>query len=158
MIFFAVLPKSNTTFMKGELMSFEVQGNRNPFAANIPKYFIFATFRGLAFGLITATWVIYLQRLHGLSLTQVTLVDVAFWIALTLGELPTGIVADSYGRKISIAIGAGIMAASTLAWALAPTVPLIVVAYVCLAIGATFLSGAEDAFFFESLKVTGRVR
>lgn len=135
----------------------EEQGNKSQFTPNIPKYFSFVFCRGLAFGLITATWVIYLQRLHGLTLTQVTFVDVAFWIAATLGEVPTGIVADNYGRKLSMIIGAGIMAASTFAWAIAPTVPLLMVAYACLAIGVTFLSGAEDAFFFESLKATGRV-
>jgi MFS family permease len=140
-----------------KLMHAEEQGSKNPFSGNIPKYFSFVIFRGLAFGLIVATWVIYLQRLHGLSLTQVTFVDVAFWIAATLGEVPTGVVADSYGRKVSLAIGSAILCASTLAWALAPTVPLLVIAYAFLAIGVTFLSGAEDAFFFESLKVTGRI-
>ena len=131
-------------------------GDNTRFAANIPKYFLYNILRGLQFGLITATWVIYLQRQHGLSLTQVTLIDVAFWIAATLGELPTGIVADSYGRKASLAIGTAIMGLSIIGWAVAPTVTLITVAYVMLAIGATFLSGAEDAFFFETLKITNR--
>jgi MFS family permease len=125
-------------------------------ASNIPRYFAYTALKGLNFGLITAMWVIYLQRQHGLNLTQVTLVDVAFWVAATLGELPTGIVADTYGRKTSLAAGTAIMAVSILAWAFAPTVPLILVAYASLAIGATFLSGAEDAFFFESLQNTGR--
>jgi predicted MFS family arabinose efflux permease len=34
--------------------------------------------------------------------------------------------------------------------------PLIMVAYAGLAIGTTFLSGAEDAFFYESMQITGR--
>lgn len=126
------------------------------YAANIPKYFFYIACRGFGFGLMTATWVIYLQQRHGLSLTQVTLVDVAFWIAATLGEVPTGVVADSYGRKTSLAIGTAMMALAMLAWAFAPTVLLIALAYVFLAVGATFLSGAEDALFFESLKMTGR--
>jgi MFS family permease len=89
-------------------------------------------------------------------LTQVTLIDVAFWLASTLGEVPTGIVADIFGRKVSLAVGAAIMSLSVMAWALAPTVPLIALSYVVLAIGATFISGAEDALLFESLKITGR--
>ena len=125
-------------------------------AANIPRYFVYKALRGLSFGLITAMWVIFLQREHGLSLTGVTLVDVAFWIAATLGEVPTGIVADTAGRKTSLAVGTALMGVSMLAWAFAPTVSLIVAAYVLLAVGATFLSGAEDAFFYESLQVIGR--
>jgi MFS family permease len=128
----------------------------NPFAANISRYFVYTVLKGFGFGLVTATWVIYLQRRHGLNLTQVTLIDVAFWIAATLGEIPTGIVADTWGRKTSIAAGAALMGASILAWAFAPTVPLIMAAYALLAVGTTFLSGAEDAFFYESVRITGR--
>ena len=138
-------------------MSQAAHASLSPYAANIPRYFFYIAFRGFGFGLMTATWVIYLQQRHGLSLTQVTLVDVAFWLAATLGEVPTGVVADSYGRKTSLAVGTAIMALSMLAWTFAPSVPLIALAYVFLAIGATFLSGAEDALFFESLKITGRV-
>jgi MFS family permease len=126
------------------------------FAANIPKYIAFVALKGFNFGLFVATWVIFLQHRHDLSLTQVTLVDVAFWIAATLGELPTGVVADSYGRKVSLIVGAAVMSASVFVWTFAPNVPLVVSAYAILAIGATFLSGAEDALFFETLKITGR--
>jgi MFS family permease len=126
------------------------------FAANIPKYFAYAALKGLNFGLVTAIWVIFLQRQYGMNLTQVTLVDVAFWIAATLGELPTGIVADTVGRKASLAAGAALMGVSMLIWAFAPPVALIVVAYVLLAIGVTFLSGAEDALLYESLHMSGR--
>jgi len=112
--------------------------------------------KGFAFGLIISIWVIYLQQRRGLSLTETTIIDVAFWMAATLGELPTGIVADTVGRKASITIGAALMGVSIFAWAIAPTMPLIMLAYVFLAIGVTFLSGAEDAFFYESVQITGR--
>jgi MFS family permease len=127
-----------------------------PFAANIPRFFLFAALRGAQFGLITATWVIFLQRQHGLNYTQVTLIDVVFWLAVALGEVPTGMVADTIGRKVSLAIGTIIMAVSMVAWAFAPTIGLVTAAYGLLAIGHTFLSGADDAFFYESLKITGR--
>jgi MFS family permease len=134
----------------------QLEQTRDPVAANIPRYFVYTALKGLSFGLVTATWVIYLQWQHGLNLTQVTLVDIAFWIAATLSELPTGIVADRYGRKTSLVVGVAMMAASILVWAVAPNVLIIILAYASLAIGATFLSGAEDAFFFESLQVTRR--
>src|SRR5262249_31678391 len=62
----------------------------------------------------------------------------------------------TYGRKISLAVGTALMAVSIIAWAFAPTMLLIMVAYVGLAIGVTFLSGAEDAFLYESLQIAGR--
>jgi MFS family permease len=41
--------------------------------------------------------------------------------------------------------------------ALAPTVPLLIIANVFFAIGITFLSGAEDALLFETTQITGKV-
>ncbi|MCX6048498.1 MAG: MFS transporter [Chloroflexi bacterium] len=134
----------------------EVATDSRQFAANIPRYFLYTVFKGFSFGLITATWVIYLQQQRGFSLTQATLIDVAFWMAAAFGEIPTGVVADTAGRKISMAIGAAIMSLSIFAWVFAPTLPLIMLAYIGLAIGATFLTGAEDALFYESLQITGR--
>lgn len=130
--------------------------DRNQFAANIPRYFLYRALRGFSHGLMTAMWVIYLQQQYGLNLTQVALVDVAFWLAAAFGEVPTGVIADAFSRKASLAVGAALMGLSILGWTFAPTVLLITLSYVFLAIGATFLSGAEDALFYESVRITGR--
>src|SRR5262245_47125990 len=137
-------------------MTLPEKQNDSRFAANIPRYFLYRALRGLSHGLITAMWVIYLQQQYGLNLTQVALVDVAFWLAAAFGEVPTGVVADTFSRKASLVVGAALMGLSMLAWTFAPTVLLITLAYVFLAIGTTFLSGAEDALFYESVRITGR--
>jgi MFS family permease len=100
--------------------------------------------------------VIYLQEQRGLSLGEAALIDVTFFVAAAIGEVPTGIVADTWGRKSSLAIGCILMAASSVGWVFAPTLPLIILAYVCLGIGYTFISGAEDALFYESTHRAGR--
>src|ERR1041385_3386650 len=91
------------------------QNQDNKFAANIPRYFVYTALKGFGFGLITAMWLIYLQQRRGLNLTQATFVDVAFWIAAVLGEVPTGIVADTYGRKTSLIMGVALMSLSIFA-------------------------------------------
>ena len=126
------------------------------YTSNIPKYFVYNALKGLGFGLFVALWVIYLQQRRGLSLTEATVVDVTFLITATLGEIPTGVVADVYGRRTSMLIGAALMGISMLLWPVVPFLPLIVLAYAGMALGYTFLSGAEDALFYESLKATGR--
>jgi len=128
----------------------------NQFAPNIPRYFVYTALKGFSFGLFAALWVIYLQEQRGLSLSQAALIDVTFFVAAAFGEVPTGIVADTFGRKTSLAIGTALMGTSSLAWVFAPTLPLIIVAYICLGIGFTFLSGAEDALFYESAQLAGR--
>jgi MFS family permease len=99
---------------------------------------------------------LYLQQQRGLSLAQAAIIDTTFFAAAALGELPTGIVADSFGRKTSLVAGAVLLAVGMLAWVFAPTMPLIMLAYVILALGNNFLTGADDAFFYESLQRTGR--
>ena len=125
-------------------------------AANIPRYFVYNALKGFGFGLFVAMWLIYLQQRRGFNLTQATIIDIAFWIAITLGEVPTGIVADTVGRKASLAVGTALISLSIFAWVFAPTMPLIMLAYVGMAIGIAFLSGAEDALFYESVQRSGR--
>lgn len=98
---------------------------------------------------------IYLQQQRGLSLAQAALVDVTFFVTVLLSELPTGIVADRFGRKASLTLGAALMAVSMFGWTLAPTIPLIMLAYAGLAVGYTFLSGADEAFLYETLQRSG---
>lgn len=129
---------------------------KSTYATNIPRYFVYTALKGFGFGLFAAIWVIYLQRERGLSLSQAALIDVTFFVAAALAEMPTGIVADTLGRKTSLTIGAALLSAGVLGWTLAPSMALIMAAYVAMGIGMTFLSGAEDAFFYESLQVTGR--
>ena len=124
-------------------MSIPATQHNGQYPSNIPKYFLYTAFKGFGFGLFAAIWLIYLQQQRGLTLSQATIIDVAFWIAATLGEIPTGVVADIFGRKASLIVGAGVMGISTLLWALAPTVPLIMLAYIFLALGTTFLSAQK---------------
>jgi MFS family permease len=125
-------------------------------ASNIPRYFVYTALKGFGFGLFLAVWVIYLQQQRGLSLSQAALIDVTFFVAAALAEVPTGIVADRFGRKTSMTAGAALMSLGVLGWTFAPTLPLIMLAYVAMGVGITFLSGAEDAFFYETLQVSGR--
>jgi predicted MFS family arabinose efflux permease len=134
----------------------DTKPKRNPYAANIWKYFLFIAIKNMGFGFIVATWVIFLQQARGFTLAQATIVDIAFWIGAALAEVPTGVVADRYGRKVSLACGTLVMGFSMIAWVNAPTMPLIMLTYAFLAAGTTFLTGAEDALFYESVQQAGR--
>lgn len=122
----------------------------------IRRYRAYTALKGVSFGLFAALWVIYLQRERGLSLAQAALIDVTFFVAATVGEVPTGMVADRWGRKRSLTIGTVLLGVSALAWTFAPTVPLIMLAYIGMGVGFTFLSGAEDALFYETVRRAGR--
>ena len=117
---------------------------------------MYTALKGFSFGLIAAMWVIFLTQHRGLTLAQASLVDVTFFVAAAFGEIPTGIVADRFGRKTSLTTGTALMSVGILGWTFAPTLPLIMLSYLGMGIGYTFLSGAEDALFYESVQLAGR--
>ena len=106
--------------------------------------------------LFLPVWVIFLQEKHGLSLTQVTLLDSAFWFTMVLTEIPTGAVADTLGRKHSQIIGMILATGAILLFGFAPNYPLLIFANSLWAFAITFISGADLAFFYDTLRELGR--
>ena len=51
-----------------------------------------------------AVWIIYLIRERGLTLGQVALFEAVFMAVVLAGEVPTGMVADRYGRRVSLLV------------------------------------------------------
>jgi hypothetical protein len=127
---------------------------RPSFEANLPRFYLAQALYNFMF--FMPIWVIFLQQKHGLTLTQVTIVDFAFWITMAITEVPTGAVADTIGRKYSLLIGSVLSIFSVLLFGLAPTYPLLLVANSLWGIALTFISGADMAFFYDTLRVLGR--
>jgi MFS family permease len=83
----------------------------------------------------------------------------AFWTAgMMLFEIPTGVVADSRGRRISFLWGTVTLAAATglyvLLWQLESPFVLWALVSVLLGLGYTFFSGATEAWLVDALTAT----
>lgn len=124
------------------------------YESNIPIFFAYRMLYN--FMLFLPVWVIYIQGKFGLTMTEVTFVDLAFWITMALTEVPTGAVADTWGRKQSQLIGMVIATGSILLFALAPAYSLVLVANSLWAVGITFISGAELALLYDTLRELGK--
>jgi MFS family permease len=122
--------------------------------ANIWKYYLFQALVGLQ--LWYPIWVIYLVEERGLSLTQVTIVEVPFWVASVLVQVPAAAMADRWGRKPMLVASAASLACATILFGVATTYPLLLLSYVIWGAGFAFLYGTESAFIFDSLKASGR--
>ena len=123
---------------------------------NLFAYSALSVIRGAANSTSAVLWVVFLQRQHSLSLTEVTILDVVFWIGKFLFEIPTGVVADRYGRKLSLTMGAAIGSLSWVGFALFKSFPMLCVAQFVGAFAATFDSGASEAILYESTEALGR--
>jgi MFS family permease len=122
--------------------------------ANIWKYYAFHFF--LNFQLWWPIWVIYLTEERGLTLGQVTLIDVPFWLSIILLQIPAAAIADRWGRKPTLLASATAFAAAVTFFGLATNFWLILGSYLVWGAAFALLSGTESAFIYDSLKAIGR--
>lgn len=95
----------------------------------------------------------------GLSNTEAFAANAFFTVGQVLFEVPTGVVADTRGRRFSFLLGAGTLLVSTLLYLVMWQVhaPLLgwAVASILLGLGFTFFSGATEAWLVDALTATG---
>ena len=109
-------------------------------------YWVITGLLASGLGACAGYYVVFLKD-HGLDDAQLLMPNMCFWLVNVIADVPTGVVADRYGRKLSVvtscwamAIGMGIYASShTLAW--------FMVADGVIAFGRTFQTGAFEAWF-----------
>ena len=95
----------------------------------------------------------------GLSNFEAFAANALFTAGMVIFEVPTGIVADTVGRRMSYLLGTLTLAGSTLLYVLLwqMTAPFWVwaVASLLLGLGFTFFSGAIEAWLVDALRATG---
>ncbi|MDE2986605.1 MAG: MFS transporter [Chloroflexota bacterium] len=132
------------------------QQMRRRLARNIPVYYLFYGVSG--FLIWMPIWVIYLQDFRGMSLTQIGAIESIFWITVVTAEVPTGAVADRWGRRISLALGGALFCLGSVVFAFSSTFVVLLAAYVTIAVAMTMYSGAGHALVYDTLRQLGRTR
>ena len=113
---------------------------------------------------VGATSIAYLIT-QGVSLRQIALLKSIQAVTLLMGEVPTGIIADHYGRRTSLLGGLLISIVGFIAYFIAGgfkggTFTILVMAEICTALGLCFWSGAFEAFSIDQgklLKTSGNL-
>ncbi len=95
----------------------------------------------------------------GLDNAEAFTANAFFTVGQVLFEIPTGVVADTRGRRFSYLLGAATLMASTLLYLVMWQVhaPLWgwAIASILLGLGFTFFSGATEAWLVDALAATG---
>lgn len=84
--------------------------------------------------------------------TKIFILESFFMLSIFILEVPTGIVADKYGRKLSIVLGSLCSAVSMFIFGFVSNYWLYFPAEFIGALGFTFMSGADSALLYDSLK------
>ena len=95
----------------------------------------------------------------GLSFFEVFVANAAFSAGMVVFEVPTGVVADTLGRRISFLLSVTVLAATTLLYVALAQLEAGVVAFALVSVGMglgfTFYSGAMEAWLVDALRSTG---
>lgn len=101
--------------------------------------------------LIWTAMMVYQVDYVGLTPLQLVLMGTAMESAIFVFEIPTGIVADVYSRRLSFVIGVLLMGLAYLGQAVFPLFEALLLAQVVWGLGFTFTSGAYDAWMVDEL-------
>jgi MFS family permease len=93
----------------------------------------------------------FFVRELGMSPLALVLTGTALEVGYFLFEVPTGIVADTYSRRVSIVVGLVVLGAGFVATGLAAGVGVVIAAAAVSGFGWTFVSGAEDAWLYDEV-------
>ena len=126
--------------------------------ALVRRYYTYAGIYTLAASIIWGINTLFLLD-AGLSVAEVFFANAAFSVGTVLFEIPTGVVADTVGRRASFLLSVLVLAGATFAYVALAAVGGGVVAFagvsVLLGLGYTFYSGAMEAWLVDGVRGLG---
>ena len=114
-------------------------------------YMILGAARALFQSMIFTVLGVYYVLTVGMNPLQLVLVGTTLELTVFLFEAPTGVVADTYSRRLSVIIGIFLIGVCYLIEGWVPLFLIILVAEFLRGIGETFISGAETAWIVDEL-------
>jgi DHA3 family tetracycline resistance protein-like MFS transporter len=108
-----------------------------------------------AYGTILPVYVVYFRH-YQINLFQIALLAAIFEGSILLFEIPTGLLADIFGRRISVILSTVVSVVSGLTFIFFPFLIGFIVAEILNGLGETFRSGALEAWLVDSLKHEGK--
>lgn len=95
----------------------------------------------------------------GLSITEAFVANAAFTAGMVIFEVPTGVIADTFGRRTSFILGAATLLVTTAAylglWYVEAGIGWWILVSALIGLGFTFFSGATEAWLVDALHATG---
>jgi MFS transporter, DHA3 family, tetracycline resistance protein len=114
-------------------------------------YLSYAGLSSFLFASVFTISAVYRVQEAGLNPLQLVLVGTILELTAFIFEVPTGVVADVYSRRLSVILGVALLGLSFLLEGLFPLFGVILAAQVVAGIGYTFLSGADSAWIADEV-------
>lgn len=115
-------------------------------------YLLFSAITAMCFSLVSTVMMVYHIEIVHLNPLQLMLVGTTLELACFIFEIPTGIVADVYSRKLSIVIGGVLTGVGFILEGSISSFIFVLVAQIVWGLGSTFISGSLEAWIAEEEK------
>ena len=115
-------------------------------------YLLFSAITAMCFSLVATVMIVYHIEIVHLNPLQLILVGTTLELACFIFEIPTGIVADVYSRKLSIVIGGVLTGVGFILEGSISSFIFVLVAQIVWGLGSTFISGSLEAWIAEEEK------
>ena len=109
-------------------------------------YLLMGAWGGFAFALIMAAYALYYITVAHLDALQLVLVGTALEASYFVFEIPTGVLADTFSRRMSVIIGLAIIGFAWAGQGLIPTFVAIASFSIVGGVGEAFVHGATEAW------------
>ncbi|HKL33404.1 MAG TPA: MFS transporter [Tangfeifania sp.] len=107
------------------------------------------------FNLVMPVVVLFYQD-NGMSMHEIFVLKSIYSVAIVAMELPSGWMADVWGRKKTLVLGSILGSAGILMYSFSYGFWAFAVAEIILGVGHSFISGADSALLYDSLKADGK--
>lgn len=121
--------------------------------SNIARMYVFKFL--ISMHLFAGVLIPFFMDWGGISFARVMLLQSWFVFWMFLLEAPTGAVADRFGRKASLICGAACLSAAVLVYSSRPDFRVFLAGELLWAMAGAFVSGADEALLYDSLKAAG---
>lgn len=116
-----------------------------------PVYLLMTAIYSFGFTTIATMNIVYQAETVKLNALQLVLVGTVLEIVCFITQIPTGIIADIFSRRLSIIIGYLLMGAGFLLEGLLPNFGAILLAQVLWGTGSTCIDGAQEAWVVDEM-------
>lgn len=125
----------------------------NQYIRNIPRLYVIKIAKW--FSLVMPIIVLFYQD-NDMGMHEIFLLKAIYSIAVVIMEIPSGWMADAWGRKKTLFLGSILGAAGFMIYSFSYGFWAFAIAEIVLGIGNSFVSGADSAMLFDSLKAANK--
>ena len=107
--------------------------------------------KGISWFMLSMPIIVIFFQDHGLSLAQIMQLQAAYSLSVAIFEIPSGYIADLFGRKKTIVLSTLFSFVGFLIFSFFSGFNEFVIAEICVGIGGSLMSGSDTALLYDTL-------